>query len=157
MSGEPKDRAEVEDSLSVPAVVSIKLDDGNSILFGGRQLKAGDKFLFPNNFKTEVFVTQSGPDHTPHIGFSISIDHGELDSPYTGAHFEVQTEIKPTKSYNLSFVAPVNKAHLMVRKLPYSIADDDDLATISSRLVDQSILHANKNGMYLVLSSILSN
>lgn len=48
MSGEQKDRAVVEDSLSVPAVISIKLEDGNSILVGGGQLKAGDKFLFPN-------------------------------------------------------------------------------------------------------------
>lgn len=137
---------ERRDGCSAPAVIRITPNDGQAILIGGKQLRDGDGNLFPQNVETAVFITQSGPDHSPHIGFNVSIDHGELDSPHTGAHFEVQTETKSTKRYKLSFVAQVKKANLKVGELPDCSPDRDESGTIAPRLIQ---VNANKNGMFL--------
>lgn len=127
---------------SVPAVISIASDGGKIILFGGKQLKAGGKDLFPDNVKTQVFVRQSGPDHTPNIGFHVSKEYGELHGPCsTAAHFQAQGEIiEPTDSYRLFFGVSLNK--VKVGTFP------DKLFFLSPDFSAPSVIDANRKGMF---------
>lgn len=127
---------------SVPAVISIVSDRDKVIVFGGNQLKAGGEHLFPENGKTQAFVTQSGPDHTPNIGFSISIEHGELHGPCsTAAHFQSQGEIiELTDSYSLIFGVPLNKVRIETFL--------DELSSLQPQFRAPSITAANKKGMF---------
>lgn len=127
---------------SVPAVICIESDGDNVIVFGGKQLKAGGGDLFPDSVKTQAFVTQSGPDHTPNIGLSISIEHGELHDPCsTAAHFQSQGEIiELTDSYSLIFGVPLRKVR--VETFPTK------LFSLQPQFRAPSIADANEKGMF---------
>lgn len=131
---------------SVPAVLSIVSDRDKVIVFGGKQLKAGGEDIFPDNVKTQAFVTQSGPDHTPNIGLSISIEHGELHGPCsTAAHFQNQDEIIDlTDSYSLNFGVPLNKVRVETFL--------DKLSSLQPQFRAPSITDANKKGMFSLLA-----
>lgn len=134
----------VENMTSVPAVISIVSDGDKVIVFGGKQLKAGGKDLFPDNVKTQVFVAQSGPDHVPYVGFEFSAEHGELHGPCsTGVHFRAQGEIiGPTDSYSLSFGASLDKVRVGIVR--------NKLSTLPPEFKAPSVIDANKKGMFLL-------
>lgn len=135
---------------TVPAIIGIMPDGDNIMVFGGKQLKAAGKYLFPDNVRTNVFVTQSGPDHVPCVGFEFSVEHGELHGPSSmRAHFEGQVEFKHTRSYKLSFLRPIKGANVVAFKLADSTADDEELDTLPSKFVVPSITDANKKGTVL--------
>lgn len=134
----------VQGETTAPAVMGIMLDDGTIAVFGGKQLKAGGQHLFPKNVETKVFVIQSGPDHSPHVGFVMSMEHGELHGPCsTGAHFEAQGDIiRPVSSYNLFLGASLNK----VTVRPFL----DRLSTLPDKHLAPSVVDANKKGTFLL-------
>lgn len=126
--------------------------------FGGGQFKAGDEKIFEGHSRVNFFIQQTGAsDHPPRLGFTVSIDHGELRTPHTGTYFEVQNEVKPTTTYNLTFTAPLHTAKLSVCGLSGSTAAaDGKLELFPDELVPTSIIEANKNGMCLMSSSMPS-
>lgn len=134
----------VQGETTAPAVMGIMLDDDTIAVFGGKQLKARGQHLFPENVETKVFVSQSGPDHTPHVGFIMSMEHGELHGPCsTGAHFEAQGDIiRPVSSYNLFLGASLNK--VTVRASP------DRPFTLPAKPLAPPVVDANKKGAFLL-------
>lgn len=148
----------VKDKAEAPALIGILSDDRIPVsLFGGSQLKAGEDYLFPCHVKTQVFVSQSGYDHTPCIGFELFVEHGELHGPCsTATHFDADFEIKATNSYKLSFVVPVKASKVMFFKLD-PVADEEDLDTLPSVFLPHSIIDANKKGMLSFRTSSLTS
>ncbi|KAK7706582.1 hypothetical protein SLS64_007413 [Diaporthe eres] len=136
--------ARVEDMASVPAVISIVSEGGKIILFGGKQLEAGGENLFPDNFKTQVFVSQSGPDHIPNIGFHVSKEYGERHGPCsTAVHFQAQGEIiEPTGSYDLFFGVSLNKVKVGTFT--------DKPVMLPPEFAAPSVIDANRKGADLV-------
>ncbi|KAG6357174.1 hypothetical protein INS49_015052 [Diaporthe citri] len=143
----------VKNKTNAPAIIGIMTDDDNVMMLGGRQLKAGDEYLFPKNVKTSVFVNQSGyghNGHNPRVGFECIAEHGELHGPCsTATHYEVQADVKAANSYKLLFVGPLKGATVIAFKLAGSAADEE-LETLPSEAVPQSIIDANKKGADLV-------
>jgi hypothetical protein len=118
-----------------------------SSLFGGSQIKVGEKSLFPNNTKTKIFVQRSGPDHVPHMGLVLVIEHGEIGSREAGCYHDVSCAIIPTKEYKLWFTVPVKGTQLV--SFPLS-ADKKGKNFVGSpeQLSDPLILDAVKAGMF---------
>lgn len=138
----------VKNKTNAPAIIGIVPDDDNVMVLGGRQLKAGDEDLFPENVKTTVFVSQSGYGHSPCVGFELTAEHGELYGPCsTATHYEVQGVIKAADSYKLSFVRPLKGAGVVAFNLADSTADEK-LQTLPSEVVPQPIIDANNKGMF---------
>lgn len=147
MSRVSRATGKVKNKTNAPAIICIMPEDDNVMMLGGRQLKAGDEYLFPEHVKTNVFVSQSGYGHNPCVGFEFTVEHGEVHGPFsTATHYEVQSEIKAANSYKLSFVGPLKGARVVAFKLAGSTADEK-LETLPSEAVPQSIIDANKKGM----------
>lgn len=154
-SWKPQAIDKVKNTTKYPAIISVVLGDGKVKLFGGNQLKAADgETLFPGNTKTQVFVAQNGPDHTPHIGFTLLLDHGELrGSGSTATYFDVSMpEIKPTTTYKLPIAGPLKKATITAASLD-SGTDAGKLVTLPRNAVHQSIIDANNKGLFLFMAS----
>ncbi|KAJ0116080.1 hypothetical protein J7T55_005026 [Diaporthe amygdali] len=148
----------VKNFMTVPALIGVIDDEENVLLFGGKQLKAGSEYFFPDNLKTQLFVNQTGPDHAPHVGVLISIDHGELDSPYTGTHFDAQANNQATTAYRLCLSVLVKEAKLIPAKLSDSTDGGDfkKLATIPSEYLPQSVADVQNKGMSSVPCALLA-
>lgn len=117
------------------------------MMLGGRQLKASGENLFPENVKTNVFVSQSGYGHNPCVGFELTVEHGELQGPCsTATHYEAQGVVKATNSYKLLFTGPLKGAKVVALELADSTADEK-LQSLPSEAMLQSIIDANKKGM----------